>query len=86
MSANLINIILFSGPARFICMKPVCPDGFQWYDMKTCAKSMDSAASKADALTSCKGFNPGATLLMPKTENDQQVMENYLQRIGLSNL
>ena len=63
-------------------MKPVCPDGFQWYDMKTCAKSMDSAASKADALTSCKGFNPGATLLMPKTENDQKVMENYLKRIG----
>ena len=39
-----------SGPAKFICMKTVCPDGFQWYDMKTCAKTMDSAASKDDAI------------------------------------
>ena len=35
-----------SGPAKYICMKSVCPDGFQWYDMRTCVKTMDTPASK----------------------------------------
>ena len=69
-----------TGPAKFICMKTVCPDGFQWYDMKTCAKTMDSAASKDDAIASCKSLNPGATLAIPKSTHEQKIMEQYLKR------
>ena len=68
-----------SDEAHYICAKDLCGGGFQWYDMKSCAKVMDSTSSKQDALAACKGLNPGATLLMPKTKHDQNVMEDFLR-------
>ena len=68
-----------SDEAPYICVKDLCGGGFLWYDMKSCAKVMDSTLSKQDALATCKELTPGATLLMPKTKHDQNVMEDFLR-------
>ena len=42
-------------------------------------------AIKDAAVTACQTLNPGASLLMPKSINDQQVLEQFLKRSGLTN-
>ena len=69
--------------AKYICMKSVCPDGFHWYDMKTCVKIMESTASKSDAIASCKDVHPAASLISLKSAHDQMTFENYLRKASL---
>lgn len=73
-----------SGEAKFLCIKTLCPSGFLMYDMKTCAKVMTNTASKDDAIAACQALNPGAKMLAPKTKYEQFVMENFLQKAGLT--
>ena len=73
-----------SGEAKYICTKDVCPEGFAWYDKKSCAKVMDSTMSKSDALTQCKTDNPAATLLMPKSASEQRSMAQFLKTSGFT--
>ena len=62
-----------SGEAYYICMKNLCGSGFQWYDMKSCAKVMDNTATKADALKACKELSPAANLAMPSSSSEQKI-------------
>ena len=55
-----------SGTARFVCVKPACPAGFEWYDKKSCAKVVDTPESKDSALEECKKIHPRAKMLTPK--------------------
>ena len=41
-------------------------------------------AFKDAAVTSCQTLNPGASLLMPKSIHDQQVLEQFLKRSDLT--
>ena len=41
-------------------------------------------AIKDAAVASCQTLNPGASLLMPKSINDQQVLEQFLKRSDLT--
>ena len=51
----------------------VCPAGLTWLSQQGCAAVIDEALSKADALAKCQEKNPNAHLMMPKTENDQNL-------------
>ena len=66
--------------AKYVCVKSVCPQGFEWYDSKSCVKLMDTTASKSNAMSSCRNIHPRASLLTPKSANDQMVIKNYLKR------
>ena len=68
-----------SGEAKYICMKDTCPEGFSWYDKKSCAKVMDSTLAKEAALAECKTANPAATLMMPKSASEQRYMTQFLK-------
>ena len=81
---NALEIIDCPLKAKYMCMKPTCPSGFHWYDMKTCVKTMDSPTSKTDAVASCKDLHPYANLLSPKSFYQQHVFENYLKTTSLT--
>ena len=66
--------------AKYVCVKSVCPQGFEWYDSKSCVKLMDTTASKSNAMSSCTKIHPRASLLAPKSANDQMLIKNYLKR------
>ncbi len=57
----------------------VCPDGFESLDGMNCVKLIDTAASKADALTQCHSVNPRATLVTPKTDLQQRNLVQFLK-------
>ena len=73
-----------NGEARYICMKPVCPEGFQWFDRKSCAKFMTNPASKIDAIATCKNENAGAFISSPKSTHEQYILEQFLIKMEVT--
>ena len=65
--------------AKFICVKDICPEGFVWFDHKSCVRIINETASKEDASDKCKTSHPSATLFMPKTKNEQKTFETFLK-------
>ena len=61
----------------------VCPNGFEWLDNQGCIAMMTTATSKADALNQCSMLNPNSQLLMPKTADRQQEIEEYVKSKNL---
>ena len=73
-----------SGEANYVCMKPVCPKGFQWYDKESCALVVNTQLGKDDALAKCKELQPSATMIMPQSKHEQLKMNQFLKRNGFS--
>ena len=68
-----------SSQARFICVKDTCPEGFTWFDHKSCIKLMNEPRTKSEAETLCKEEFPRASLFMPTTQIEQATLEGWLK-------
>ena len=75
----LMESVDCSTQAKFICVKDTCPDGFSWFDHKSCIKVMNEPSTKSDAEVKCMGESPRATLFMPKTQQEQRNLEKWLR-------
>ena len=78
-SDYLLEPVSCTEKAKFICVKDTCPDGFVWFDQKSCVKIIDDVAAKEDISKSCRASHPSATLFMPKTKNEQITFETFLK-------
>ena len=67
-----------------VILNLVCPNGFEWLDNQGCVALMSTATSKADALNQCRQLNPSSQLLMPKTADRQQKLEEYVEAKNIS--
>ena len=81
MSGNdyLMESAECSSQAKFVCVKDTCPDGFSWFDHKSCIKVIDEPSTKSEAETKCMDKSARATLLMPKTQKEQTNLERWLK-------
>lgn len=70
-----------SGEAKFVCTKSLCPNGFEWFDKKGCAKLMRTPSPKDDALSQCQDVNPGASLIGPQSPHEQSNLIKFLKQL-----
>ena len=80
----LLNPAKCTDEANYMCMKLLCPSGLKWYDMKRCVKIMDTPSTKDEALAKCREIHAGANLFTVKSNYEQNVMEQFLLRAGVT--
>ena len=62
----------------FTFHKPACPRGWAHIDGK-CLQWVDEAMSHEDAVSTCKNLKTGATLAMPKSLEQNQLMMKLIE-------
>ena len=63
---------------------PVCPTGFSWMDKRGCVNVATEPLSKSEAVKKCRQQNPSANLVMPQTEYEQKMLQNFASGLNLT--